>query len=94
MDMEAIRDALAERFGQKRANHIATMLMPMIQADFYKMLKAAKPNTPVKEEYHIDDNTSVIEMQGYGCKPGAEPKVARVSIDHIQIWVNEHVHDE
>ena len=93
MDLEAVRQKIAERYGDKRASYITTLLMPMILADFYKMLTAAKPNLPVKEEYHLDDNSSLIELLGYGVKPGQEPKVASVSIDHILIWRNEHLHD-
>ena len=94
MDLEEVRQKIAERYGEKRANHIATLLMPMIISDFYKMLRDAKPNLPVKEEYHLDDNSSVIEMMGYGVKPGEEPKVARVSIDHILIWQNKHLNED
>ncbi len=86
MDLEAVREKLAIRYGEKRANHIVVMIMPMIIADFYKMLKAAKPNLPVKEEYHLDDDSGVIEMFGYGVVPGEEPKVMRMCMDHIEFY--------
>ena len=92
MDLEEVRAALAERFGEQRANHIAAMIMPMIISDFYKMLKAAKPNLPVKEQYYLDDNTSMIELTGYGPLPGRDPKIATVSIDRILIWTNPYLH--
>ena len=88
MDLEEIKTKIAERYGEKKASHIITMIMPMILADFYKMLQAAKPNLPVKEEYYLDDNSSVIELMGYGCLPGKEPKVITIGIDHIRIWTN------
>ncbi len=90
MDLEEVREKLAERIGEERANHIAVMIMPMIIADFKKMLIAAKPNFPVKEEYYLDDNSSVIEMYGYGVGEGADPlsRFARMCIDHLEIWRN------
>ena len=94
MDLEAVRIKIAERYGEKRASYITTLLMPMILSDFYKMLKDAKPKLPVKEEYHLDDNSSIIELMGYGCKPGEEPRVERVSIDHILIWQNKKSNEE
>ena len=94
MDLEEVRIKIAERYGDARASHITTLLMPMILSDFYKMLTSAKPNLPIKEEYHLDDNSSVIELMGYGVRPGQTPKVASVSIDHILIWRNQHLHDE
>ncbi len=90
MDLEEVREKLADRIGEERANHITVMIMPMIIADFKKMLKAAKPNIPVKEEYYLDDNSSVIEMFGYGVGEGADPltKFAKMCFDHIEIWKN------
>ncbi len=93
MDLEEVRQKLAERMGEQRANHIAVMIMPMIISDFKEMLVKAKPNTPVKEEYYLDDNTCVIELSGYGVGEGADPitRFARVCVDHIEIWRNEQL---
>ncbi len=88
MDLEEVRVALTERIGEQKANHIVTMIMPMVIAAINKMLKAAKPTLPVKEEYHIDDNTSVIEMFGFGCREDETPRVERVCMDRIEIWKN------
>ena|GEM_PF-5449250 len=94
MDLEAVREKMALRIGEQKANHIVTMIMPMIISDFYKLLTKAKPNNPVKEEYRIENNTITIEVYGYGVKPGESPQIARVCMDRLELWKNENLNRE
>lgn len=50
--------------GKDKADHYETVILPNIVMDFYKMLQGSKINSPVSEEYRMEDGSMKIMLSG------------------------------
>ena len=62
--MDAFLEECKKAYGEAEGFRIYTTILPGILGDFQKMLRAAKPDTEVSEEYKIDDGSRSVRLTG------------------------------
>ena len=63
---EALLQEVKKAKGPFFEAHFKTKILPNITADFYGMLKSAKTGQIIREEYHLDDGSLSIKLEGWG----------------------------
>ena len=62
--LEAFEKSLYNDFDRAQADHIRSVILPSITADFIKILMDAPLGQHVAEDYGIDDGSGLIRMEG------------------------------
>ncbi len=61
---QALVQAVAAEKGASVAAHFASVILPNITADFLGMLRASHPGIVVREDYHLDDGSLSVHLEG------------------------------
>lgn len=62
--MDEFLEECKKAYGEAEGFRIYTTILPGILGDFKKMLRLAKLDTEVSEEYKIDDGTRSVKLTG------------------------------
>ena len=77
--MIKLKNEIRNVVGEKKADHYETVILPNIVVDFYNMLRGSEADSPVSEEYRMEDNSFKIVLYGMKDNKG-QCKVTRSEI--------------
>lgn len=68
--MQKLIEQIEKKTGKQKLPHYQTVILPQITADFYKMLKEAPIGKTIREEYHMEDASMTIILEGERSRNG------------------------